>query len=1167
MSEYCCPKCKEAVGKDDIRCPHCNMRLKVVCPVCNTANSFGIEFCEQCGNTLLKYCKSCNSANLPNAKECRKCHSSFYEKFVTIEKKPVKSKENLAAKISSNDNFVSNVNILPEQTEAPIVQEEILEVQENQLDISSQENESNILLQENESDLLIEEIDFNEIESIQSQDTEDIILEEDFINGVEEYSDSELNLGLEEPIEIVSQDNIEITEDIQEVENSEESIGENNSEQSSEEDIAAKTESAGIINYSPEVKLFEEEQEEDILYFDNTKQLSEQLINIIKTSNDTVVVSVCGEEGIGKTTAIRTFTETIAQQGIIPILSEGSELIKIAPYGCIRDSFLKLLTLPDIHPDIQSFYGEETRQLFVQNFETLTNEEILDFMNFLYPSLKGDFANIYVQKAKTAALLEKIILSIISKNPAVFIIDNFDIIDSLSFEFINNLIKKGIINNRVKLFVSYREHKSARHYFEEDLAKQDIFETLYLNNLNEEEASNFIKSFANTLTVPTSVNLIVNEKGRGNIFFIEQFLSLLFDVGYMYIEAGVIKYKEQESLPFEPNNIEEILQLRFDNIQISALKDSLIAASILGYKFDKTAFAAVVDVTEQQAEALLQKLTDLMFIQPSSDYEYSFRNLITWSVIFEIAQKDTKFKVICKKVYSVLGQYALSNHTLKALVAKYKEEAESVIQAWRETSALCAYLGDIELYATALEEILIHSGYKSDNTEFTDEQIDIMEKFGKLSYLSKPQKTVEYLTAPILAAKNSSNYVKVVDLSSYLIKSCYLISDYNGVIETVDLILDSSDSGLSDLDRAVIKSKKLQALFKTGNCEEGINLANNDILPILEEALSQQNDDELVQTLFTAWFDSSVNLVNLYALQGNSKAIEIAENTAEIVRMNNLEKPEYTIRLNLSKAFALTVVGRIPESAVVLKETEQIEEYNKTEYIVHRNLIYAMNLIFSETTENLKDLLYDFAKYSNDNNDTFGKHIFKMMFAWMIYSSGNWEKSNIIFNDELTYFAKIKTVTGALISWLFISKSTLALEGSESAEHIAMKALEVAQNPKFSQYHAAIYLQKLIAEINLVKGDISAAKMYLEKAMLTAKQFGLDLAQIELYRTYTKFLEQSMLQSDKKSEFATKADKIYRAAIVMSENLKIPNITALIRKEQKALLDYCAENKIVILAK
>ena len=150
-----------------------------------------------------------------------------------------------------------------------------------------------------------------------------------------------------------------------------------------------------------------------------------------------------------------------------------------------------------------------------------------------------------------------------------------------------------------------------------------------------------------------------------------------------------------------------------------------------------------------------------------------------------------------------------------------------------------------------------------------------------------------------------------------------------------------------------------------------------------------------------------------------------------------------------------------------------------------------------------------------------------------------------------------------MISWLFIAKNTLETEGAENAERIAMKALEVAQNPKFSQYHTAVYLQKLIAEINLIKGDSSAAKMYLEKGMLIAKQFGLDLAQIELYRTYSKFLAHSMQQQGiDKRDCANKADKIYQAAIASAEKINVPGMVEKISKEQQAFKAYCSQNGI-----
>ncbi|MDO5304722.1 MAG: hypothetical protein Q4E87_04015, partial [bacterium] len=230
-------------------------------------------------------------------------------------------------------------------------------------------------------------------------------------------------------------------------------------------------------------------------------------------------------------------------------------------------------------------------------------------------------------------------------------------------------------------------------------------------------------------------------------------------------------------------------------------------------------------------------------------------------------------------------------------------------------------------------------------------------------------------------------------------------------------------------------------------------------------------------------------------------------------------------------------------------------EYDNPQFILERNLIFSLNLVFSNVTDGLREILFEYAKYSENANDKFGKHIYKLMLAWLTYSEGEYVKANNIFDEELTYYAQEKIVTGALISWLFISKNALAIAGVESAEHVAMKALEVAQNPKFSQYHIAVYLQKLVAEINLAKGDASAAKMYLEKGMLIAKQFGLDLAQIELYRTYVKFLENTLAQAKgaERADIANKIENTYKSILEDAEKLKVPGLVESVKHDYAAL--------------
>ena len=1088
-------------------CPKCKSTVKEQDIRCSNCNMRLKVICPTCGEANDFGVQTCSNCGELLIKYCPKCSSANLPNASECRKCGT-----LFAEFEEEKTNISDENELT-------ISEEV-EFSENQdFEFEAEKDE----FDENQNDFDESQNDFDE-----SQD--------EFDENQENYDE-----GKFEDFEEISQENIN-PEETQEYE---------------QEDNTLEEETTGA-NEQPPVDFVNEEYSE-------AQEILNQLSQIMTPNNETIVTAICAEEGMGKSTILKTFVDSFAEKGKVPITAECSELIKLSAFGCIRDFLLKLLTLPDFHPDIKSFYSVQTKQLFVQNFETLNDSEIMDFMNFLYPSMQGSYEEILVNKEKTYNLLDKIFESIISKNDAFFVIDNFDLIDTASYEYINHLIENQTINAQTKLIISYKENQSTEFYFDEKLLKNTQIRTLHLKNYTEEQTQELIKNFSNTDSIPTAVEFAINEKGKGNIFFTEQFLALLFDAGYLFISSNVMKFKSNEPVPFLPKNIEEIIRLRIDGIQESVLKDSLFTMSIMGYKFDKNAFAAVVDITDEQADGILQRLVDLMYIQKVSEYEYAFKNMTMWSVIFDIAKGDAKFKLICKKIYYIFGKYALSNPTIKALTASYREEAEISAQAWLEVSSTAAYLGDTALYTDSLEQYLQDTNYSSKKNELTEMQAEVAERIGKLLYKTEPQKAIEYLTAPVVTAKEAGNSAKIIELCGYLIKACYEICDYSGVTEAVDMIISSAEDDLSPLDKALIKSKKLHALFKTGNCEEGINLTNNEILTPLEEALSKQNNSEYLNSLFGAWFDASVNLVLLYSLQGNSKALEVADNTEEIINLNNIDNPEYSVKLGLARAFALVIIGRVNDSLATLRAIEKIQEYRIPKFISERNLIYAINLICMDETKLLEKKLFNYAKYADDANDQFGKHIFKLILAWLTFKSGDFNQANVIFNDELTYFAKEKTVTGALISWLFIAKNSLALEGSESAEHIAMKALEVAQNPKFSQYHVAVYLQKLIAEINLIKGDKNATKMYLEKGMLIAKQFGLEFAQVQMYRAFAKFLEHLFDDADTDAvENANKANKIYQAAIIGAEKIKVPGLVDKIKNEQNNLLAFCQQNGIAV---
>ena len=415
---------------------------------------------------------------------------------------------------------------------------------------------------------------------------------------------------------------------------------------------------------------------------------------------------------------------------------------------------------------------------------------------------------------------------------------------------------------------------------------------------------------------------------------------------------------------------------------------------------------------------------------------------------------------------------------------------------------------------------------------------------------------------PILYAQKQHNIPKMIELSAYMIKACNANGNNNGIIETIDKVL-SSESEIQPVDKAIILSKKMPALFTLGNCEEAINLANNDILPILENELSKNNDSEQMEELFSIWFDVSMWLANIYSLQGNTQSMPHIANIEETLKMNNIQNDEYIIRLKLGKAFSQVVSGNINDCFTTLNELKAFNSINYKKYQSRYNLILSFAKIMVGQSDSLKQKLFEYAMYSDDNYDNFGKHMFKLMFAKLLFNAGDYQKSIEIFNDELNFFAKEKIVTGALISWLYISKINLVTGTVESAENMALNALEVAQNPKFSQYHISVYLQKLIAEINMAKGDFDAAKMYLEKGMLIAKQFGLELAKIELYKLYIQLLQQLFMNPDTdKLEIINKINQLYQMTLTSIKKINYPILLEEVQKDYSEFLNYCQQNSI-----
>lgn len=104
-----CPKCKNEVTEDTLRCPFCNSRIGITCKNCGTVNFIFNKVCKDCGSDLLTVCPNCKSVNFADAKLCRKCGYKFEKpKDTFLEDTFLPDNENI--KLDQVDEKFQNVN-------------------------------------------------------------------------------------------------------------------------------------------------------------------------------------------------------------------------------------------------------------------------------------------------------------------------------------------------------------------------------------------------------------------------------------------------------------------------------------------------------------------------------------------------------------------------------------------------------------------------------------------------------------------------------------------------------------------------------------------------------------------------------------------------------------------------------------------------------------------------------------------------------------------------------------------------------------------------------------------------------------------------------------------------------------------------------------------------
>lgn len=888
----------------------------------------------------------------------------------------------------------------------------------------------------------------------------------------------------------------------------------------------------------------------------HSQQKAKEILVSGLLSVDKKVISVNGQKGVGKSVVLKSAINELREQEIVWLLGECSAITQLSPCGLIQDILLMFFNVTNFCSDSLKL-KKDSQKFFQTEFPTLTNEEIFNLLNLLYPKNTDYFEKILQNKEKTFTFLKKVFKTIIGNNKTILVIENFDFIDGFSYEFLHNLLNSEFAEKPLKILLTYDETRPVRGYLYNDKLDDSSYLDISLRNFDKNQMDSFVEQYFPEEKCPDSIKEQLFKVSAGNPAVLEQFVSLLID----------FKTRNSSFKINFPDMLGEVIKMRLDFLKENqAAYKVLSIAAIQGIKFFPFIINQILQQEENELAETLNLLQKLNFIIQINEYSYAFKNSMLWSGVFEVIKNDEKFADLNSNLFGIYSNYILSTNSMMAVIAQNLNQDLSALSFWTENTKLSSYLGDTNLYAISQKQCLVLIE-KIENIDNSLIKNNIYERLGKLLSKSNPKEAMEYLPNAILNTGKLENTLKEIELTGYLASCCISLGDYYGTIECINSVIEKIDDGF-DLEKAILKSRKLDALLNIGNSGEIINLIDNEIMPVFDKYIGAKPHANIsIKSLYEAWLQTYLALANALIFQGNNRSFEVLSTLFEIFRKNNFDDDLFICKTKLALAFANTVKGDIEASEEILGEIIKVYKTDimDNEAISRWNLINILNKFIHKKYSGLKEELFQVVTFANNINDNFTKNILKTLLGKLFKDEENAKHALEIYGEQITYFSKEKNAIGALLTWYLIAEAKLVVEGPEKSLEVSQKALEVAQSSKINNYLFIVLFNKVIAEAFMAQADYESAKIYIEKAIMVAKQFELLNFLIDLYLLYGKYLQDlALVKSDAQIDYIYVAAKMYKKALLLAQEIKNNYLSAQIEKSKTVLNSFCQLNGITL---
>ena len=277
-------------------------------------------------------------------------------------------------------------------------------------------------------------------------------------------------------------------------------------------------------------------------------------------------------------------------------------------YECKRPILEVLQMLYSFNPIKVCFNDTELYNDYNSNIEIEpgVTGEIFPYIQAIEDRLKDTldkYENIYYNKAKTFVILKKVITTILEKMKVVFIVDSFEYIDGMSYDFLKELLEDDFVLERSKFVFITSNQKPGMGIITSQKLSIENYLDLTIAPFTPNQINMFLKNFTDLKFGKDFIDLATKISG-GNPSIIEQMVFLNND----------IKRNGLKNTSY--SNIESIIDYRLKILKQEDYNSyrMLTAMSVLGVKFYPAQLEYFDNNPIQEFERIIEKLVHSGFI-------------------------------------------------------------------------------------------------------------------------------------------------------------------------------------------------------------------------------------------------------------------------------------------------------------------------------------------------------------------------------------------------------------------------------------------------------------------------------------------------------------------------------------------------------------------------